>query len=238
MLTDRLTPNFVTGSILLFGRPDPSLLDLARRTARARAAAHQGRIARPLHRRGGVRSARRAGARLLSRALSRIREPRRDPRRLLGAGRLARQPAGGGELANSSQARRGPAAPRGRNPRRHPCERPGTALPAAPGRPSRLRGASGRARRARRVPGRGTHPSPAPAPRCARSGRAADAGGSHLPGGLPRARPGVLLRAAHRLHDRDARLPRRGTHQGPRLPARPRSSSSPIWGEEARSSRC
>jgi uncharacterized protein (TIGR02421 family) len=31
MLTDRLTDNFVTGSILLFGRPEPSLLDLARR---------------------------------------------------------------------------------------------------------------------------------------------------------------------------------------------------------------
>jgi uncharacterized protein (TIGR02421 family) len=31
MLTDRLTQNFVTGSVLLFGRPDPPLLDLARR---------------------------------------------------------------------------------------------------------------------------------------------------------------------------------------------------------------
>ena len=31
MLTDRLTGNFVTGSVLLFGRPDPPLLDLARR---------------------------------------------------------------------------------------------------------------------------------------------------------------------------------------------------------------
>ena len=31
MLTDRLTRNFVTGSVLLFGRPDPPLIDLARR---------------------------------------------------------------------------------------------------------------------------------------------------------------------------------------------------------------
>jgi uncharacterized protein (TIGR02421 family) len=31
MLTDRLTENFVTESVLLFGRPDPPLLDLARR---------------------------------------------------------------------------------------------------------------------------------------------------------------------------------------------------------------
>jgi uncharacterized protein (TIGR02421 family) len=31
MLTDRLTPSFVTESVLLFGRPDPPLLDLARR---------------------------------------------------------------------------------------------------------------------------------------------------------------------------------------------------------------
>jgi uncharacterized protein (TIGR02421 family) len=31
MLTDRLTPEFVTGSVLLFGQPGPPLLDLARR---------------------------------------------------------------------------------------------------------------------------------------------------------------------------------------------------------------